>query len=60
MLKLGSRNVDDDNGYGGLVSVIDQVLEALAWNDRGYKVQEARSLSSDGNKLGMRYLCKNE
>ena len=23
MLKLGSRNVDDDNGYGGLISVID-------------------------------------
>ena len=59
MLKLGSGNVDD-NGYGGLVNVIDQLLEALAWDDRGYTVQEVRSLSGDDNKLGMKYLCKDE
>lgn len=43
MLKLGPRNLDDDNGYGGLVSVIDQVLEGLAWDDRAYEGQEVKS-----------------
>lgn len=51
------------NGYSRLVSVFDQVLEGLAWDDRGYEVQEVRSLemlSSDGNKLGVRHIGKNE
>ncbi len=63
MLKLTIREALCDNGYGGPIRFINQVLKCLSWDDpsyQGYEIRSPGTLWIGGNKLDVRYLIKDE